>query len=373
MRKFLCLILLGFIGCKEKYMPEINEASRNYLVVEGILNSGTGPTNIRISRTLRLVDTTKFKAETNAVVSVQGKDNSNFALIHKGEGMYSADQLNLNINQQYRLLIKTADGKQYASDYVEVKQTPPIDSVTWKRSEKGVEIFVNSHDALNKTKYYKWEYDETWETHSSVAALYDYRNSRVVSIDPYVEKIVYCWKSAPSNQLLLGSTAALSSDVIRQQPLTLIPAGNERLGVRYSIIIRQYALTERAHEFYKLMKKNTEELGSVFGPLPSEVRGNIQNTADPEEMVIGFISASSAQEKRIFINSTEVPAWNFILACNTYRVANNPDSIAYYFPYYRPYDAETDAGGAVTAYFGITPLCADCRLRGGVNVKPAFW
>jgi hypothetical protein len=368
------LLALVLVGCREKYLPPVNGDSRNLLIVEGVINSGTGPTNIRLSRSMRLIDSLKIRAELNAVVTVQGKDNTSFPLAPKGNGLYSADQLTLNVNQQYRLHIKTADGKEYASSYVEVKRTPPIDSVSWRRTDRGVEIFVSSHDALNKTRYYQWDYEETWEIHSVVAAEYDYieRDKKVIPIDPYQEKIVFCWKSAPSTRLLLGSTAALSNDVLKEQPLTIIPTNDERLGVRYSILVRQYALTQGAHDFLSMMKKNTEELGSIFGPLPSELKGNIQNLADPTEVVIGYVTAASIEEKRIFINANQVDNWKFVFGCQTITVPNMPDSITYYFPSFRPYAAISTPAG-ITHYLGITPNCADCRLRKGVNVKPSFW
>ncbi|MEO5998783.1 MAG: DUF4249 family protein, partial [Chitinophagaceae bacterium] len=56
-----------------------------------------------------------------------------FPLADKGKGVYSADALNFNPVQKYRLRIKTAAGTEYLSDYVELKKTPAIDSVNWKR------------------------------------------------------------------------------------------------------------------------------------------------------------------------------------------------------------------------------------------------
>lgn len=374
MRKLLwCFLLLAVASCKEKYLPNINDASANLLVVDGVINAGAGPTTFRLSRTLKMVDTTMFKAETRATVTVQGKDNSSHPLPEKGNGYYTADQLTLNPAQQYRLHIRTAGGKEYASDYVEVRQTPAIDSVSWERNNRGVQVYVNTHDPANNTRYYRWDYEETWEYHSTVVPQYDFRNLRVIEIDPQAENLFTCWKTFSSTNIFINSTAALIKDEVQQQPLILIPNNAEQLSVRYSVLVKQYALTADAYNFLKIMKRNTEDIGSVFGPLPVEISGNIRNVSDPGEAVIGFVSASTVRQSRIFIRSNQVPGWDFQLGCNTRLVDNNPDSIEFYFPFYRPYDAVKSPSGAILQYIGITPECADCRLRKGVNVKPSFW
>lgn len=377
MQKILFVLLLfAVVGCKEKYIPKINETTTNFLVVDGTINSGSGPTFIRISRTTKMNDTIHFLAETGATVSVQGNDNTNFSLADKGAGIYSADQLTLNSNRQYRVRIKTKNGKEYASDFVEVKITPAIDSINWIRNADGVQVYVNTHDAQNKTKYYRWEFEETWEQRSSVIVNYEYiqATNKVVEIIPNAVNIFNCWKTTPSTSLLLGTSAALTNDIIFKQPVTKIENGSEKLDIRYSILVKQYALTKPAYDFYTLMKKNTEQLGDIFGPLPTEITGNVHNLADANEKVIGYVSASTVTEKRIFIDYTQVTGWGYRLECETYTVPNMPDSLLEYFKFkYRPYEAVKAPPNQIVAYLGITPQCADCRLRGGTNVKPSFW
>jgi hypothetical protein len=375
-RLLLCFLLFAIAGCKEKYIPKITETATNFLVVDGTINSGNGPTFIRISRTTKMIDTIRFNAETGATVSVQGDDNTNFPLADKGAGIYSADQLTLNSSRQYRVHIKTKNGKEYASDYVDAKVTPAIDSINWLRTADGVQIYVNSHDAQNKTRYYRWEFEETWEQRSRVTVNYEYiaSTNKVVEIIPNAVNIFNCWKTLPSTNLLLGTSAALANDVIYQHPIFQIPNSSEKLDIRYSILIKQYALTKQAYDFYSLMKKNTEQLGDIFGPLPTEITGNVRSLSDANEKVIGFVGASTIAEKRIFINNVQVPGWNYHLNCETYTVENKPDSLLEYFKFlYRPYDAVKTPTNEIVAYLGITPQCADCRLRGGVNVKPSFW
>src|SRR5690606_38038743 len=105
--------------------------------------------------------------------------------------------------------------------------------------------------------------------------------------------------------------------------LVKIPNGSEKLTVRYSMLVSQYAISKEAYEFYEIMKNNTEKMGSVFDPQPSLVRGNITCTTDPGEIVVGFIDCSVSSSQRIFITSEEAGNWPDSRVCQTSYVQNS--------------------------------------------------
>src|SRR6476620_7950690 len=86
------LVIIGFCSCKDIYDPHIETTTTELLVVEGFINSGQGPTTIRLSRSSDLQDTT-LKPEPGAQLAVEGEDGSNFLLFDNGNGIYSASQL----------------------------------------------------------------------------------------------------------------------------------------------------------------------------------------------------------------------------------------------------------------------------------------
>ena len=167
------------------------------------------------------------------------------------------------------------------------------------------------------------------------------------------------WKYHNSTSILLGSSARLQSDVIFEAPLTYIPKNDEKTSVRYSILVKQYGLDKRGYEFYDLMKRNTETLGTIFDVQPSEIRGNILCLSDPTELVIGYVSASTVSQKRVFLTSSELPfSWRFIEYCDYYTVANNADSFRMYFASrtYAPYDAVySPFSGLLVGYLSAFP------------------
>lgn len=374
---FILVLIMGvYFGCKEPYEPNLPSIPRGYLVVEGVINA-QGPTRIKLSRTTPLDQKKTFKPELNASLWIEGNDNSSFALLAQPNGLYSSLALPINPSRQYRLRIKTKDSKEYTSEFVPVKITPPIDSISWKEDQDGVTVYANAHDDQNKTIYYQWDYDETWEIRSAYYASYRYVNGIIRASVPTDPALYNCWKYDTSSNIHLGSSAKLEKDIIHLNPLLFLSNMDEKLGVRYSILVRQYALEKEGYQFFEQMRKNTELLGSIFDPQPSALKGNIRAVSDPEETVIGYISAASIQQKRIFISrenrDLRNPGFNIYNLCPTDSVKNNPDSIKAKIPNgYLPYEA-VFTGISISHYLASGPACVDCRERNGINVKPSFW
>jgi len=369
------MLLSTFVSCKDPYEPKTLSSPDAYLVVEGLLNVN-GPTTISLSRTNSL-DSSGFTKETGAQVQVEGKDNMIRSLSPGAAGIYSSPDLNLVVNGEYRLRIHTAGGKEYLSDYVKALQTPAIDSISWKQEEKGLGIFASTHDPSADTRYYRWDFDETWEIWSYFTAGWLYiADSNIVRPKLPHEDASIGWKYAFSTDILLGSSASLASDVITRAPIQFINADDEKLSRRYSILVRQYAIDKAGYAFYQLMKKNTESLGTIFDAQPSEVKSNIQCISDPGEIVIGYLSAATTAEQRIFISNHELIAWNYQQNCVIWKVPNDPDSIRVYFDQggLLPWDVEyTTTPGLVDVYISSFGKCIDVTRRGASLVKPSYW
>jgi hypothetical protein len=111
MRKFVycCLTILLFC-CKQKYDPPVNAPKTGYLVIEGYI-SASGPAEIHIARTIPLADTAKLINETLAKVQLQGRNNTSYNLTENAGGLYAYNFANLNSSVEYRLYIKTKEGK----------------------------------------------------------------------------------------------------------------------------------------------------------------------------------------------------------------------------------------------------------------------
>ena len=127
MKKYTHYLLLLFMafGCKEKYISPVVSPATGYLVVEGVINSSAGETNITLSRTSKLTSQVVL-FEVGAKVFVQGEDNTLVPLVETSNGHFTVSNLNLNPAKRYRLSIITKDGKTYQSDFSSIKNNPAI-------------------------------------------------------------------------------------------------------------------------------------------------------------------------------------------------------------------------------------------------------
>ena len=143
-----------------------------------------------------------------------------------------------------------------------------------------------------------------------------------------------------------------------------------QLDILYSILVRQYALTDSAYNFFSLMKQNTQSLGSIFDPQPAPLKGNIQCLTTPSQPVVGWVSAGTLQQQRIFISRSQVPGWTYSFSCPLPVKSVPEDSLSIYFAQrgYVPLGL-LENGSAP----GILDECTDCTLQGGTTTKPSFW
>ncbi|WP_121808592.1 DUF4249 domain-containing protein [Mucilaginibacter kameinonensis] len=385
-RRYLLLFLLPgivFIACKKPYNPKVVDAPNSYLVVEGVINNGSDSTIVRLSKTVNISGNAQTSGVDNCTVSVEGEGGGTYTLIPQGSGIYAITGLSLDVSKKYRLHILTNDSKEYASDYVEVKKTPPIDSLGFNIKNNNLQLYANTHDATNNTRYYRWSFEETWRFHSKYQSAYmvDPTKKGVV-VRPPSESSYYCFAGDKSSSIVIGSSAKLLQDVIYQQPLTTIASTSEKIELRYTILLKQYALTKEAYQFWENLKKNTEQLGSIFDAQPSQLTGNIHNLKDPAEPVIGYISATNIQSKRVFIDNADIPhdwAPTYPYDCGP------PDSALYVNPKTKQNDVlniivngnaipllEITQKLDIIGFTYSTIECSDCRIRGRVQA-PSFW
>jgi len=388
MKKFsiLGLVLVGVIlfCCKKAYKPEVTAVNYNYLVVEGLINTGTDSTFIRLSRTVVLDNKNTLKVETGATVTVESDANQSYNLSDvRVAGTYASAPLNLSVNQKYRVRIKTSKGVTYLSDFVEARVSPVVDSVSWKATDNGLQLYTNTHDATNKSRYYRWEYNETWQFRAKYFSGFKADGKAIVPRNSTTENIYECWGNSISSSIVLASSSKLVNDVIYLNPLTFITSDSEKIGVKYSILVKQYALTKEAFEFWELLKKNTENLGSIFDALPSQLTGNIHNISNAADPVIGYISAGTVTQQRIFVPREALPnAWRIkypyscsepdsIYTVNPVTGSRDEDAV-FQTKSLLPLEAITNNNGAVIGHTGAGAQCADCTIR-GTNKKPGFW
>jgi len=366
---YIMLLVLG-IGCKVPYYPPVKVEQTHYLVVEGYLN-GSAPTVIRLThaRPVSQYDSARTIPELNAKVYIEDNHQNNFPVRETGNGVYTINTVPFDTAFKYRLHFFTSTGREYASDFVPFKLSPPIDSIDWSLKPTGIEIYANTHDDQNKTRYYRWTYAETWEFHAPQYSEFFFDGNKVVERTDS-NQVHVCWDSTYPADIVLGSSLQLPQDLIYHNAVVLIPNHSVKLSVLYSIFITQYPLDSSGYAFWQAMQKNTEKIGSIFDPQPTQIIGNVHCITDTAEYVIGYISAGTWQQKRSFISNFSLPrTWNLPYGCMPVEIPPDKASLVFwteanYFLGNRNLDG---------TYAGYCYDCANCSVRGASTKKPSFW
>ena len=381
MKAFKLIIFASCIlnfACKDSFKPEIDNNYKDLLVVNGFINIG-GITSIKVGRSIDLLDTRSSAPEKNAIILVLGEDGSEIKGTTNELGECFLPTQNLNLVKKYKLRIILASTKTYETRFLSSKATPEIENLRFSATDNGFNVLLNTYDDSNTTKYYNWDYEETWEVRVPFVSTHEFKNSEVVLRDPNIN-IQHCWANSSSSTILLGSTARLSQDRVTDAPITFVAGNSIKVAYLYSILVKQYGLTKEAYEYLENLKKNTEQIGGIFDSQPSEMKGNITCVSNPNEQVMGWISAGRMVQKRLFIKASDKPSastnWVYVQPCE--GVVIPKDSLINYIRANKvivneqAWIAPGTLGPTLYRYTMSTKDCIDCRLKGS-NIKPSFW
>jgi hypothetical protein len=379
------LLLLILSSCIEKFVPEIPE-SDGELVVEGYITDRPEDYIITLSRS-RAINLEKSLPETGATVKILGSEGIEHRLTESANGAYvsKAGDFVGQAGSEYILDIVTADGLHYQSSTERMIKTPAIDSVYFESEVRftdvedllidGIKILIDTHDPTNSTRYYRWEWKEDWEYKATYPNSYGWvPGDRITDPGHPVfnpSPNVFCYNTNSSKQVLIASTNTLEKDVISRFEIKYINTLGRELVSLYSILVKQYAISENAYKYWRELKGLSESQGTLFDKQPYPLPGNVGNLDDPEEVVLGYFEAISVAEQRILITREMLKDLDFptntcyyekIDSVNYWNVQNLLDQG--YLIY--------GAGGFMAEFVHMVPRdCADCTYHGSLE-KPDY-
>jgi hypothetical protein len=370
--------LLGLAGCVEPYVPAVVDAPTSALVVDGFIN-GNGRTRIKLSRTTTLASSASPPVEKGAKLFLVDDTGVRYAFTERASGSYQSDSLQLNPARQYQLRITTAANAVYESDRVPLKVTPIIDKLNWRIDDSQLHIQLSTHDASQQSRYYRWSFIETWEFNAAFPSYLEYDTKQSIIVGR-TTPIYTCWRTERPSAIKQASTAQLSQDELTDVNLLSISTRAERLKIRYSVLVNQYAETPEEFAYNELLRKNTEAVGTVNDPLPTQLTGNVHRVDNSSEPVLGFVGAHTIQQQRLFISRQELPfpvTWQFDTPYNGCTKDEEDLSLnrpLLLVPHTGLFNnaGNTPINYSALGYIGSSSECVDCRLRGS-NVQPSFW
>ena len=370
---------LIWVSCIVPYEPEELVDLNDIIVVEGNI-SLTGPFSIRISRSAPISSDQygqkTMKCERNAHVYVrdkQGRTYSPDSVTAEGEYLFDFSEQYPDQREEYQLIVESQDGRTYETDFRKSRHSSnmelhyKIDTLAEK-----VSIYVNSHDVDGKSKYYYWQYSETWDYVSQMPA-YCYFDVSGIKETPHSRPWMYrCWDSHESSEILLIETSSLAEDRIRDLEIHTINFRDIRITQHYTIEVIQTVLDNDAYRYMENMRKNSYDIGDLFSPQPNEISGNIRCITDPSVRAIGFVSVCNSIRKRLYINCIGLPGYIREPMPEDTLVPLDAKLTTMLSLIQQGYTPHTIDPIEKVSYWNLT-RCIDCRSKGGKPVVPPFW
>ncbi len=355
------------------------------LVVEGdiILNDTT---RVFLSSSIALEQNNTVSYIKDAAVWVESESGSKyFGALNQNTGLsphYAVNTNGLNVYDRYKLCITLSDGRSYESDFLDVLTSPPIDSIgfTVNSDRTAVSFYVNTYGDNSASRYYRWRYREDWEIHSNFQArcYYDPSSGEILPFQGK-QNIYYCWSKDMSQSILIAKTDQLENNVVYQKTLNAIENDSRKISYIYSMELYQLSISEEAYKYWATLEKNSDNIGGIFAPQPSEFPGNIHCLSNPDEKVLGYISAGANSSKRVFVKGANIGIYRNSVECELIEDGKKNKSSREQLYDNGNYVVDTaevdefanpDDPGKPDVW--STQECVDCRLS-GTKDKPSFW
>jgi len=391
------IIIFILTTCIEPYIPNI-EGYQSLLVVDGLITDENASYSVTLSRTMQEEGTPVMV--TDASVSISDDIGNTYIFENTGEGIYKSDKTLFtgSVGRTYTLDIATSEGEVFKSDPCLMYDVPDIDTVFFEKdevlvnngteSDLGIQIYLRSKEG-DDSRYYRWEYDETWKFKVPTPSRSIYIAERNIIMNPDVRE--YCWKNRKSDEILINRTYPGDSKTIQKMPLTFIASDkSDRLLLHYSILVRQFSISREEYDFWYNLSKVDVIGGDIFAAQPYSVSSNIHDVNNPDKKVLGYFQVSSVRQKRKEIPFSDVvgldlPYYHY--PCIRIEdspnilpwVAFNPpltwDDIHYMYTTsgYTFVEPKYIHGTLNLDRLVFTKIeCSDCSVTGS-TVKPDFW
>lgn len=362
------LLIAPLHGCVTQFLPEIDE-TRELLVVEGMFTDK--PENfVKLSKSFPLGEKSTASPLSGCSVWIESDQGQGISFIETSAGTYKTSAAGV-VGRKYTLNIRT-NGRYgsytFRSYPVEMKPVPPVDTIYYEKIPFNpvgpfniipdfCQIYLDTHDPSNQTRFFRWDFTETWEFR--------------LPFDKVINPV--CWITESSKAINVKSTAGLSEAVVKRYPLHYITNESDRLKEKYSILVNQYSISEEEFYYWEKLKAVTQQVGSLYDITPASIPNNLYCVENPAERALGYFSVSSTSSKRIFIDDHFREQPNFYSDCIHDTIFGNYPTIpqlnvsVWVLDYnYGP--------GADPAFTSITYTkgCADCTVRGS-KIRPYFW
>ncbi|MDW3210630.1 MAG: DUF4249 domain-containing protein [Reichenbachiella sp.] len=289
MKNNIIRIIIGmacglFLSCTEEITLDIPLGKERLVIDGGIeVNKETSETivEVKLSTTTAYFDDTANPALTADRVAIYDESDQEYLLTETTKGIYSSDDITALVDETYRLVVNW-NGVAYEAEST-LQGVPALQEVYQISQEAtffddaGIKLALDFQDPVDEENYYHFE---------------QYRNDTLL-LTP-----------SGGNQFQL----VVKDEFFNGQFIEAYVPGDE-----FSFLpddmgrIKMRSLDQKAFEFYKLFyEKSVDEPSFIVGETPPvAIKGNVINTAEPDNYALGYFLATQVSIGATKITSAE--------------------------------------------------------------------
>jgi hypothetical protein len=344
------MLFIALLSCVDQIeYDRVNHI--NIIVVDGQITDQEEEQIVKINRSKSEYGRFGSTAISNAIVELVVNSTEIIAFKEKGDkpGEYTLPTgFKGKVGSVYQLRIQLTDGTKYESTLEVMPQVPPIEKliVRFDATEpfaansgfSGVHNFyLDMKDPAQEQNFYSWDYTlyekKKWcrTCKNGVYAVNEiipgqYRFSRYYlsgskpfedcftqvqsntqGAPPYINtewKYDYecrdgCWEVMRNDAMNLFEDRNINGNRVLERKVARVPYYQCNGAL---VEIRQSGLTKEAFQYFRRFQEQTQSNGGIADTPPTALAGNIRNTANAREIVVGYFAASSVASVRYWLD-----------------------------------------------------------------------
>ncbi|MEO5582054.1 MAG: DUF4249 domain-containing protein, partial [Saprospiraceae bacterium] len=303
----ISLLSFGFAGCLVE-IPYDTTLQSQALVISGGVNDLKENQTIYLSKTLAYGVPPAL--QEGAKVTVVENNIKEYVFGETQPGVYVLDKNKYEPKTGGTYFVRLElNGITYQSDPETLMPRVIPDSLSWSVGLKTVlsdiglpreidVLKVQVHSPLinsEKNLFLKWD------------VLTSFQFTTMYECNQF-HTLFTCFYSKPLNpsELKIFSNQDKGLNYLKNQEVaveTLFP--NYKFVEIHYYSVYQHRISEQAYEYYRKLRLLSEQNGTIFDPIPASVHGNVYNTKDKNESVLGYFQVSSVSILRKKIVSAD--------------------------------------------------------------------
>lgn len=331
---FLIIIIL-FQKCIDPTVPEF-QFSEDLIFIDGFITDKPKGSFVSVKKSKLEFGIYKTETINGCIVSfVNSLTNKSIPLTQIEEVYLPSDDFKINSGERWELNVILPTGENYKSfsetapTRVEVNSAESKfkDKVTTFTSPSGTDrdisghkIFVNFDDPLDEENYYFHRfrvYEQTITCLSCPNGVYRNGECLVLDFPPYqrFQRAYYlanrdftygcevpCWNINYNDETTIFSDEFSNGLNIKSYEIGNVPLFSVN---PFFLTVQQFNITKSAYNYYKTLKDISENSSSLNAPLPTALVGNLYNSNDLQEFVLGRFTVASESNISIFQDRVE--------------------------------------------------------------------